>query len=476
MTVSSTSSRVVYVGDGSTTVFPFAFKVNQPADLVVVYTDATGTDFTLSPSQYAASGFGLDAGGSVTYPLSGSPIAAQTKLTLYRDMAVTQPTSLSNQGAMWPQVIEAALDRLTYIAQRMTDAASRSLVISPTDSNQLNVLPNATTRANSVLAFDGAGQPYAATLTSSLVSVATWLVDNFLGAATSAANGRAALGAAGLIETGTIDVTGGRLKAPTRAVGDNGADVATTAFVTRAALRSYLSGLGLSNNAGAPNTKIDVAAGVCSDEDNAQMLALPGGTIDCMSAGVNGLDAGSLANNTWYHVFGIGKTDGTTALMASISASVPAMPSGYTMKRRLGSFKTDGSAHIIPFVQDGDFFMWKTPVMDLGGAGGTNPGTSAVSRTLASVPTGVRVQALLNIVVNNGGSDFAYCLITDKSLTDVAPSVGNSDTSKASIATAIKAVWTDPSAQIRSRISFSDAATGLILNTLGWVDRRGCNT
>ena len=175
MTVSSTSSRVVYAGTGSTTSFPFAFKVNQPADLVVVHTDATGTDFVLSPSQYAATGFGLDAGGSVTYPLSGSPIAEPTKLTIYRDVAVTQPTSLSNQGAMWPQVIEAALDRLTFVAQKVTDAVSRSLVISPTDSAALTVLPNAKTRANSVLAFDGAGQPYAATLTASIVTVGSWV-------------------------------------------------------------------------------------------------------------------------------------------------------------------------------------------------------------------------------------------------------------------------------------------------------------
>src|SRR5690348_9322078 len=146
MTVSSTSSRTVYQGNGSTTVFPFAFKVQQAADLVVVYTDATGTDFTLSPSQYAASGFGLDAGGSVTYPLSGMPIAPGTTLTIYRDVAPTQPTSISNQGAMWPQVIEAALDRLTFIAQKITDTASRALVIAPTDGGTLAALPARTQR------------------------------------------------------------------------------------------------------------------------------------------------------------------------------------------------------------------------------------------------------------------------------------------------------------------------------------------
>lgn len=201
MTVSSTSSRVVANGDGSNTAWPFAFKIPTSADIVVVYTDLTGTDFTLSyGTQYSATGFGVDAGGTVTYPLSGSPIALGTKLTIYRMMALTQPSAISNQGAMWPSVIEGALDRLTFMAQAVADGLSRSLKVSPTDSQALNELPDVTTRANSVLGFNASGQPYAATLTGSLVGVATWLVTNFLPAGTTRAAALAALGGAGLAE------------------------------------------------------------------------------------------------------------------------------------------------------------------------------------------------------------------------------------------------------------------------------------
>jgi hypothetical protein len=199
MTVSSTANRVVYSGNAATTSFPFAFKVQSPADLVVIYTDATGTDFTLSPAQYGAAGFGLDAGGTVTYPVSGAPIAVGTSLTIYRNVAVTQPAAISNQGAMWPSVIESALDRATYILQRVADSVSRALVISPTDSGTLNPLPNATQRANSVLGFDGTGQPYAAQLIAGLGSASAWLVANFFPTA-SAAAARGALGAAGLVD------------------------------------------------------------------------------------------------------------------------------------------------------------------------------------------------------------------------------------------------------------------------------------
>jgi hypothetical protein len=199
MTVSSTANRVVYNGNAATTNFPFAFKVQSPADLVVIYTDTTGTDFTLSPAQYGTAGFGLDAGGTVTYPVSGAPIAIGTKLTIYRNVSVTQPAVISNQGAMWPSVIESALDRATYILQRVADSVSRALMISPTDSGTLNPLPNATQRANSVLGFDGTGQPYAAQLVAGLGSASAWLVANFFPMA-SAAAARGALGAAGLTD------------------------------------------------------------------------------------------------------------------------------------------------------------------------------------------------------------------------------------------------------------------------------------
>ena len=500
MTVSSTSSRVIYLGNGSTTTFAFTFKVNQPADLVVVYTDITGIDYTLSPSQYMATGFGLDAGGSVTYPLpGGSPIATGTKLTIYRDVAVTQPTSLSNQGAMWPQVIEAALDRLTYVAQKVTDAVSRSLVISPTDSASLGVLPNAMTRANSVLAFDSQGQPYAGTLTGSLVSVASWLAQHFLPAATplDACN---AIGAPYLpgsnAYTGTNDFTGGPCPVPTRSAGDSGADAASTAFVATAianartssfgapVLRSYLAGLGLSNDATTPNTKIDVAAGICADSTSAQMLALPsGGTLSCATVGANGLDAGSLANNTWYHVHVIGKTDGTTALLACTTANLGSitMPTGYTMKRRIGAFRTDSSAQIIPFIQDGDQFYWKTPRLDMSA---TNPGTASFLQIFASVPPGLAMHMIFNLVYMIGSAGWPSGMlphISDPGTVDMPPSpssaplttTGSVNSAGGNGAPTKLTMRTDNQARLRFRAATSNGSDTIYVAVLGWIDRRG---
>jgi len=480
MTVSSTSSRVIYLGNDSTSTFAFAFKVNQPADLAVVYTDATGLDYTLSPSQYAASGFGLDAGGSVTYPLpGGSPIATGTRLTIYRDVAVTQPTSLSNQGAVWPQVIEAALDRLTYVAQKVTDAVSRSLVISPTDSVSLSALPNVTQRANSVLAFDSQGQPYAGTLTGSLVSVATWIANEFLPASSPQA-ACTVLEAAHL--SGSNDFTSGRVQVPTRIAGDNGTDAASTAFVATAiagartaslggtVLRSYLAGLGLANNTTTPNTKLDVAAGVCADSTNAQMLSVTASTIDCGTAGANGLDAGSLANNTWYHVFAIGRTDGTTALLASTSLGSPTLPGSYTLKRRIGSFLTDSSAHILAFAQRGDEFLWKAPPID---QNAVSLGTTSTLYAL-SVPPGIQTNAIFVGSAIVSGNASVLFQSPDQNTLAVTTQGAGSDlivvTGTGNGAGGYFSIRTNTARQIRAVAS---TTVTLTIFTHGWIDRRG---
>lgn len=197
MTVSSTACRTVLAGDGANTAWPFAFRVPQAADLVVVFSDANGNDVTLSPGQYDATGFDQDAGGTVTYPRAASgapPIAPGTTMTLRRNTPATQPTQISNQGALWPAAIEKALDRLTLLVQQFIDTANRALQVAPTDGTPPAPLPPAARRANAVLGFDASGQPYAATLDAGTVAWSSWLATVFAGAATGPAAAQTALG------------------------------------------------------------------------------------------------------------------------------------------------------------------------------------------------------------------------------------------------------------------------------------------
>ena len=105
-------------------------------------------------------------------------------------------------------------------------------------------------------------------------------------------------------------------------------------------MRGYLAGFGMSNNAGAPAAKIDVAAGLAADSANAVMISAAAATINCAATGANGLDAGALAANSWYHAFAIARPDGTAAFLASSSPAAPLLPAGYSAFRRIGSFRT----------------------------------------------------------------------------------------------------------------------------------------
>lgn len=79
------------------------------------------------------------------------------------------------------------------------------------------------------------------------------------------------------------------------------------------------------------------------------------GTITTTATGAGGLDTGAIAASTWYSVWRIGKTDGTRAFLFSLSATAPTMPAGYTLKARIGWFRTDGTAnkYPLPFKQYG---------------------------------------------------------------------------------------------------------------------------
>jgi hypothetical protein len=190
--------------------------------------------------------------------------------------------------------------------------------------------------------------------------------------------------------------------------------------VTQSNLRGYLSGLALSNDGSSPTTVLDVAAGVCASDDSTMLMTLAAFTKStgawALGSGNGGLDTGSVANNTWYHVFVIERTDTQVVdVLFSTSATSPTMPTNYTKKRRIGSFRTNASAQVIAFTQNGDEFLWAVPVADLSTG---SPGTSAVLRTM-TIPSGTKVDwfGILYLV----HSATASALVTSPDQADTAP-------------------------------------------------------
>ncbi len=132
MTISSEVRKAgPYDGNDVTTAFPFSFKVFSADDVVVVLTDPAGIETTLTGNgtDYSVA---LNAdqdtapGGTVN---KVSALATDYLLTITSSVPNLQPLDLTNQGGFYPKVINAALDRLTILAQQNAEQISRSVKV-----------------------------------------------------------------------------------------------------------------------------------------------------------------------------------------------------------------------------------------------------------------------------------------------------------------------------------------------------------
>jgi hypothetical protein len=144
MTLASTDPTEIKLGNDSTTVFSFTFKINKAADIQVTHSvavgDGTFTDTVLTEgtgtSNYSLSVSAYPGTGSITYPASlGTELATGNKLTLARIVVLEQQTDLKNQGAYKAQTVEDALDLSRMIDLQQQDELDRSLKVAISDNS-----------------------------------------------------------------------------------------------------------------------------------------------------------------------------------------------------------------------------------------------------------------------------------------------------------------------------------------------------
>ncbi len=99
------------------------------------------------------------------------------------------------------------------------------------------------------------------------------------------------------------------------------------------------------------NTQATVSLDYACLNNGAEISSLSATLDKTIFGAVNGLDAGTIANSTWYNVFAIAKADGTKGVLMSLSATAPTMPSGYIDKIRLGVIKTHSDGTLLRTLQ-----------------------------------------------------------------------------------------------------------------------------
>jgi hypothetical protein len=170
MTVSSTTTKNSYSGNGSLTVFAYGFKIFDEEDIeVILRNDTTGTETVQTiTTNYSVSNVGNANGGNVTFvtaPASGITVV------LRRASPLTQTTDYTPNDPFPAESHEDALDKLTFISQQLQEEIDRSIKLSRTNTmTSTEFTVGATARANKILAFDANGE-----LTASTQAIGTYL-------------------------------------------------------------------------------------------------------------------------------------------------------------------------------------------------------------------------------------------------------------------------------------------------------------
>lgn len=125
MTLSYSTGKVIYCGDGQSTHWQIPFAFLQAADLHVYVLHSDGTRARLS------SGYQVDTTEKeVIYPLDTqeqAPLTAEEKLLILRRTPLQQDTQLEVQSTLDPQVLEDGYDKAMLIAQEQAEELSRAV-------------------------------------------------------------------------------------------------------------------------------------------------------------------------------------------------------------------------------------------------------------------------------------------------------------------------------------------------------------
>ena len=160
MTVSSTTVKNSYSGNGSTTQFAYGYKIFADSDLIVIIrVNSTGAETVKSlGTHYNVSGAGDASGGNVTFTSGNVPASGQT-VVIIREVPQTQAIDYIANDPFPAESHEEGLDRATMTTQQVQEELDRSIKLSRTNTmTSTEFTVGATDRANKVLSFDSSGE------------------------------------------------------------------------------------------------------------------------------------------------------------------------------------------------------------------------------------------------------------------------------------------------------------------------------
>ena len=131
MGLSSITNRAIYIGDGSSTVFPFPFYFFNPNDLAVylfdtgssvIYPQVINTNYTISGNVSSQGVY--PSGGSV---VMASSFPSNLEIVIARNPSQVQNYVLNQNGPINSLGLVQQLDYVTALVQRLQDQVSRCI-------------------------------------------------------------------------------------------------------------------------------------------------------------------------------------------------------------------------------------------------------------------------------------------------------------------------------------------------------------
>lgn len=155
MTVATNVNRAVFLGSGSAGPFTFNFRFFLNSEIYVLRVSALGDETALVEGvDYTLAGAGSFIGGAI---ILDSALAVDEMLVAVRILDVTQPSSIRNLGAFFPEIHEDVFDRLTMLIQQVSEETGRAIKM-PLSHTGPFTMPGVD-RANTLVGFDASGNP-----------------------------------------------------------------------------------------------------------------------------------------------------------------------------------------------------------------------------------------------------------------------------------------------------------------------------
>ena len=214
--IQNDNSRNDYIGDGSTTVFPYTFKIFNAASIKVTTRNLLGVESPVTPS--SITGVGVKSGGTVVITPA---IPMGHALTIVRNIDVTQNFDIRNQGEYYPDYIEDALDTQVMISQKLEEVTNRSIKLAVTADPAFNPELPAVIGANRTIITGPDGLSFVAGPTPEQIS------DSLAAVLAAEAAAAAALVSQNAAENAEVDAEAAAVAAAASA-----ADAATFQFAT----------------------------------------------------------------------------------------------------------------------------------------------------------------------------------------------------------------------------------------------------